>query len=550
MNSLKRTKNLSKALSKTNSSFKTFSRGSSSEDAKILALPPVSRKLYLKEILKPTSILTRYLERQTHQFLKETEEEMKKPIKINLNVKNIKQKNEEDTGDNKEEKEESEVNNKKGIKYMSKTERGRGKDKQKNNKFDKKLLYLTETRDMRKKNKSVASKKTTSVESSSKKILELKQDTSDNDLFHYQRTENIPDAISAEKELPLQKMKRLDKFFRRLKSYQPKIYTDWKTKNGLSITIGSICSPSPMINDIIYQSTTLRDQQKLLEDNYLYYKTKIVIKNNYLESFRSLSLINKINYNKALEETIGILLLLPQLILADFYKLIQKFENISVPKKEKFEEKYIFNEIENLFYNNNLLTEVFEFFQNCFEVYLLLINEVDDMSLKPKNFNNVLTSFEKARYNICYVINSSQNAMSIYNKDLKSINKFNKNLGITNKTLENSNLYDRMMNQFYFKKNAERQRKLRIEACLNYRKEEEENELIFTGNSDKNKIIQRNKFNSIIDSDLVTQLLKNCIDEAKNRITTERINNEIDGEHGEEGQNLKNNKREVIKLNF
>ena len=550
MNSLKRTKNLSKALSKTNSSFKTFSRGSSSEDAKILALPPVSRKLYLKEILKPTSILTRYLERQTHQFLKETEEEMKKPIKINLNVKNIKQKNGEDTGDDKEEKEESEVNNKKGIKYMSKTERGRGKDKQKNNKFDKKLLYLTETRDMRKKNKSVASKKTTSVESSSKKILELKQDTSDNDLFHYQRTENIPDAISAEKELPLQKMKRLDKFFRRLKSYQPKIYTDWKTKNGLSITIGSICSPSPMINDIIYQSTTLRDQQKLLEDNYLYYKTKIVIKNNYLESFRSLSLINKINYNKALEETIGILLLLPQLILADFYKLIQKFENISVPKKEKFEEKYIFNEIENLFYNNNLLTEVFEFFQNCFEVYLLLINEVDDMSLKPKNFNNVLTSFEKARYNICYVINSSQNAMSIYNKDLKSINKFNKNLGITNKTLENSNLYDRMMNQFYFKKNAERQRKLRIEACLNYRKEEEENELIFTGNSDKNKIIQRNKFNSIIDSDLVTQLLKNCIDEAKNRITTERINNEIDGEHGEEGQNLKNNKREVIKLNF
>ena len=111
MNSLKRTKNLSKALSKTNSSFKTFSRGSSSEDAKILALPPVSRKLYLKEILKPTSILTRYLERQTHQFLKETEEEMKKPIKINLNVKNIKQKNGEDTGDDKEEKEESEENN-------------------------------------------------------------------------------------------------------------------------------------------------------------------------------------------------------------------------------------------------------------------------------------------------------------------------------------------------------------------------------------------------------------------------------------------------------
>ena len=49
---------------------------------------------------------------------------------------------------------------------------------------------------------------------------------------------------------------------------------------------------------------------------------------------------------------------------------------------------------------------------------------------------------------------------------------------------------------------------------------------------------------------MVTQLLKNCIDDAKHRITTERINNEIDGEHGEEGQMLKNSKRQVIKLNF
>jgi hypothetical protein len=304
-----------------------------------------------------------------------------------------------------------------------------------------------------------------------------------------------------------------------------------------------------MINDVDYQSSSFRDQAKLLEDNISYYKLNITTKPNYVESFCSLSLISKIEYNKALEETIGILLLLPQLILLDFYKFIQKFENINVPKKEKFEDKYIFDEVENLFYNNNLLSEVLEFFQNCFEVYLLLINEVDDMSLKPKNFNNIMTAFEKARYNMCYCVNSSENALTNYNKDLRSINKFNKNLGIVNNTLE-KNVNDKMMNQFYFKKNAERQRKLRIEACLNYKKDEEENELIFTERSDKNKRIPKLKFNSIIDSDLVTKLLKNCSDDAKNRITTERINNEIEGEHGEEGQILKNSKRQVIKLNF
>ena len=71
------------------------------------------------------------------------------------------------------------------------------------------------------------------------------------------------------------------------------------------------------------------------------------------------------------------------------------------------------------------------------------------------------TSFEKARYNICYVINSSENAISNYNKDIRSINKFNKGLGITNKD-DRLKLSDKIMNQFIFKKNVEKQRKLRI----------------------------------------------------------------------------------------
>jgi hypothetical protein len=429
------------------------------------------------------------------------------------------------------------------------TERGT-RTKSNFNKFNKNAFYLTEIGKM--KNRSPALKTNKSKKFSSSKNNEVvKKDSIDNydDLFFYHKNNNIPSSFRADQGLPMERKKRLDKYYHRLKTYQPKIYINWKTKSGLTVTVGSLCSTPPMINDVDYQSRSFRDQAKLLEDNISYYKMNITTKPNYVESFCSLSLISKIEYNKALEETIGILLLLPQLILLDFYKFIQKFENISIPEKEKFEDKYIFDEVENLLYNNNLLSEVIEFFQNCFEVYLLLINEVDDMSLKPKNFSNIMTAFEKARYNICYCTISSENALNNYNKDLRSINKFNKNLGIVNTTLE-KNAYDKMMNQFYFKKNAERQRKLRIEACLNYKKDEEENELIFTGKSDKSKKIPKFKFNSIIDSDLVTKLLKNCRDDAKNRITTERINNEIDGEHGEEGQMLKNSKRQVIKLNF
>jgi hypothetical protein len=377
----------------------------------------------------------------------------------------------------------------------------------------------------------------------------MKKELSDN-LFCYQKIKsNFPDFIKVDQEFPLEKIKKLDQRFRRLKTYQPKIYTNWKSRTGLTVSVGSLCSTSPMINDVDYQSRSFRDQVKLLEENIQHYKMSITTRKNYIESFCSLSLISKMEYNKALEETIGILMLLPQLFLADFYKFIQRVGNISIPSKEKFEEQYVFDEVENLFYNNNLLTEVLEFFKNCFEVYLLLINEVDEMNLKPQIFNNVISSFEKARYNICYVSNSSENALANYNKDLISINKFNKNLGIRNDSVE-QNVYDKMMNQFIFKKNSERQRKIRIEECLNYRKEEEENELIFTGKSHKNKKIQRIKFHSIIDSGLVTKLLKNCRPDAKNKISTERINNKIDGEFGEEGEILKNSKRKVIKLNF
>ena len=537
---LKKTKNLNKVISKTENSFKNYSKATSSEETKLFNLPPIEKSLYKKAILQPTSVLTRYIEKHTSNFLKNSEEEMNRPIIISpkiLNIKHLEEiKHKEEKEDEKEIENETEKENDK-LNRKCITDRG-SKYKTKFSKFNRKVLYLTETKNI--KNQSPPSNNISNSRHSS-----IRNESSNNNLYlANKKTINFPASIKVDEELSFEKMKKLDKLFRRIKTYQPKIYNDWKTKCGLSVVIGNINSPSPVQNDIEYQSKIFRDQAKLMEENILYYKMNITTKKNYIDAFKSLSLNGKIKYNKALEETIGIILLLPQLILLDFYKFIKKFENISIPKKENFEEKYIFDEVENLYFNNNLLSEVLEFFQNCFEVYLLLINEVDDMTLKPKNYNNVLTSFEKARYNICYVINSSENAINNYNKDVRAINKFNKSLGILNNAFEKSHLTDKLMNQFLFKKNAERQRKLRIDACLNYRKDEEASDL------KKKKFVPQTQFKSVIDSELVSKLLKNCLDEAKHKITTERINNEIDGELGEEGEIIKNSKRQVIKLNF
>ncbi len=554
----KKTKNVNKAVSKTDNSFR-MSRATSTEETKLFTLPPIEKTLYQKAILQPTSILTRYIEKHAHDFLKNTEEDLNRPIIIKPKVKSKKKKEgkeegeEEDEKDKEKEDDEEKDKDKKDKKnhHQCLTDRERDIDRLKPikfNKFNKKLLYLTETFNINKKSPppKMPSKNNSSIKNI--QIINNNNNISLQNLLNPKgKNKNLPDSIKIDEELSFEKMKKLEKCFRRVKSYQPKIYTDWKSKSGLSVIIGNISSPPPVQNDIEYQSKVFHDQAKLLEDNILYYKMNITTKNNYIESFKSLPLKAKINYNKALEETIGIILLLPQLILLDFYKFIKKFENISIPKKSKFEEKYIFDEVENLYFNNNLLSEVLEFFQNCFDVYLLLINEVEDMSLKPKNYSNVMASFEKARYNICYVINSSENAITNYNKDLRSINKFNKSLGINHSIYDKNHPSDKFMNQFIFKKNAERQRKMRIEACLNYRKDEEDTDFIF-GN--KKNTEPRLKFKSIVDSELVSKLLKNCREDAKHRITTERINNEIDGGLGEEGEILKNSKRQVIKLNF
>ena len=524
---IKKAKKLNSMISKTENSIRNLSMKPTKEEIKYFNLPPIEKHLYQQAILQPTSVLTRYLEEHTQNFLKNEAEELNKPIIIKPQRKRF---NFEDNDNNILVEEEKKKTNKVCITEADE-------------KLDKKSVYLTET------NKEVpnsASHKESSKHSSSKKVTEIKNETPNNDVI-VKKKGIIPESIRVNEELPLEKIKKLEKYFRRIKSYQPHIFTNWKARSGLSVSVGKMGSPSPIINDIEYQSKIFRDQAKLLEDNILHYKMNIITRPNYIESFKSLPLNSKIKYNKALEETIGIILLLPQLILLDFYKYIQKFENISVPKNTNFEDKYIFDEIENLYFNNNLLSEVLEFFLNCFDVYLFLIEEVDDMNLKPKNYNNVITSFEKARFNMCYVINSTENAIANYNKDIRSINKFNKGLGIIN-NYNKKNLSEKIMNQFLFKKNAERQRRMRIEACLNYQKDEEKAHNI--SKSYFKRIGHAPKIKSVIDSELINKLLKNCVGEAKLRITTERINNEIEGGLGEDGQNLKFSKRQVIKLNF
>ena len=423
-------------------------------------------------LIEPNSILAKFIRNKKNEFVKFAENELKRPIKLYINR-------------NK--------GNKGNIKFLSK------------DKLNNKNIFITDNN--------------ISVITSSNKEKENDSENNDNN-SNLETNQNRINTISYEYKKP-----KIKNNYSRLRTYQPIISENWKYRNGLRLSLGTDkINSSPVQNDIEYQYKIINDEYKLLEDNYNFYTTRVIRKANYYEAFCSSSLMSKINYNKALEETIGILYILPQLLLLEFYKLIKNYSGVKVPNKKLLKEKIINDEDKNLSYNNTLLISIYDFFKSCYEVYQTLIKEVNDMTLKYNAFTNVINCFQKARFNLSFISSSSENALINYNTDLKFIQKVTKERSTTLSV----DLTEKMRNQFDFRKNAEKQRKIRIENALENRYSND--------NDEKRRRYKSNKkdFISFMDSKLINSLMKHFTGKVRNEISTERINKEIDGEYDDD----------------
>lgn len=423
-------------------------------------------------LIEPNSLLAKFIRNKKNEFVKFAENELKRPIKLYINR-------------NK--------GNKGNIKFLSK------------DKLNNKNIFITDNN--------------ISVITSSNKEKENDSENNDNN-SNLETNQNRINTISYEYKKP-----KIKNNYSRLRTYQPIISENWKYRNGLRLSLGTDkINSSPIQNDIEYQYKIINDEYKLLEDNYNFYTTRVIRKANYYEAFSSSSLMSKINYNKALEETIGILYILPQLLLLEFYKLIKNYSGVKVPNKKLLKEKIINDEDKNLSYNNTLLISIYDFFKSCYEVYQTLIKEVNDMTLKYNAFTNVINCFQKARFNLNFISSSSENALINYNTDLKFIQKVTKERSTTLSV----DLTEKMRNQFDFKKNAEKQRKIRIENALENRYSND--------NDEKRRRYKSNKkdFISFMDSKLINSLMKHFTGKVRNEISTERINKEIDGKYDDD----------------
>ena len=166
---------------------------------------------------------------------------------------------------------------------------------------------------------------------------------------------------------------------------------------------------------------------------------------------------------------------------------------IDIPDAKKFIPKFIHDEIKILSYNNEKLIEVYNYFNKCFDFYLILSKkeEVKSNYLKEKDYFETLNYFETVRNNISYLKNSFYNSEQNYIDDLLKINQIikdkfeNYNDEISNEMIDNikeeemkknlnknMNIIEKIEKQFLFKKNPEEVKKNRIESALGIVKEE------------------------------------------------------------------------------
>ena len=560
----------------------------SKENSKFI-LPPIKNSFKQKELQKPTSILTKFIHKQATSLIKEANDESLKPNLKYLHLypyscilpgqkkpKLTKCKTIDDNLDlislNNKDKDKNGFHMKQNIPSKFKKVLLTESNNNNNNKINKKKLLkfnLNNNDDNINNISNIYNRKNINNKEESfindkelRDIISPKSFPSSivvsplttNDEFNLSevnsefKTEN-----NNKKKINSSKFKRICRYFPLNKSLP---------NSGLRRKVKSLVAYHHIYYpDTEQQSQIFKEQMNLIKEDINQY---LLCKNrdNFFEIFKSMSLDTKIKYNQTLEQTIGILLNIPHMVLGDFYKYLNGVKEIKIPKKENFGKEYIYDEIKKVTHNHKLLSEVDEFIHKSFEFYLFLKSKIDsdDLALNEKDYFNALSQYEKVRDNICYVTNSYNNAEKNYKADLSIINKITRmNRIIANKSKSNSKerekddsininnksykkiepkAVENMQRNLFFKGNKERERILRIDSAVAFDKNRKIYD--YLGNERK---IKRNEFKPLFNMKLVKNLMNYYDEDTRVQIINNKIKNEIDNDNSI-------NKPKVLKMDF
>ena len=123
--------------------------------------------------------------------------------------------------------------------------------------------------------------------------------------------------------------------------------------------------------------------------------------------------------NSSLEEIIGLLLVISQMILMEFHLYLDKFIISNPPNPDKLSSYYVNNEPEVFNNNNKLFNEVITYFKNCKNVYFILIKNVNDIVLKAPDYKKLNQYFTRCRMKCSELLYLFESSISNFIEDKK-----------------------------------------------------------------------------------------------------------------------------------
>ena len=290
-----------------------------------------------------------------------------------------------------------------------------------------------------------------------------------------------------------------------------------------------------LLKDKEFQASVIRDELKILIENIQYFKSNLLGSGDILSAFKNKDLNFQITTNKLLEETCAFINIIPQYILCDYYNYSERFISVQGGSIDDFISKSITNEADVFIVNIKLLVKLAQFLKCSFEVYLMLIDQVDDITLKPQRFEILRLLLEKCRYNINELILKAKSSIQDLRFDRNLIKKYKPLLTkdvITARDIEiaqkgkQQKLSDHLRNQIQFSKNEFTQKKLRITNALAEEKiDSEEDNIIPFSKARPQQLKNLTGFHgpmALVKSHLMTKMLKYCKKDVREKIISLR----------------------------
>ena len=232
-----------------------------------------------------------------------------------------------------------------------------------------------------------------------------------------------------------------------------------------------------------FQSRYIKDEMRILLDNIQYMKTNLLCTNDVVTAIKNKDLHFQININKSIEETCGFLDLLSRYILCDYYNYSEHFISIESANYHDMKPTTVTNEVDCFVINIRLLCKISKYLKCCFDVYITLTKQVDDIVLPLNKFEVVRRILQRARYNMNDIIQSGKGALKDYYYDKNAIEKIEpllKKKNITQHDIQccsqrkRKDLMTHLKTQLEFNKNEFTQKRMRITAALHDKQREEE----------------------------------------------------------------------------